>query len=83
MKPNLFVSSPVYDFIFVQFVVGPAFVVAWRGTWKNADSLFDDFICHGNLKMAAVYALSLGISVSALILYFQHEIKVFALSGGR
>ena len=34
----------VYDLIFVQVLVGPAFIITWRGTWQNADELMDNVI---------------------------------------
>ena len=34
----------VYDLIFVQVLVGPAFIITWRGTWQNADEFMDNII---------------------------------------
>jgi hypothetical protein len=73
----------VYDFIFVQFVVGPCFVVAWRGTWENADILFDEIIFKGNLKVSAGIALFGGTLVSAVVIFLQHELRAFANNGSK
>ena len=72
IKCNLF---PVYDFIFVQLVAGPLFIITWRGTWQNADTLFDEILFNGNITHSSIVALILGIFVSAVLIFYQFEIK--------
>ena len=76
-------SCLIYDFLFVQLVIGPLFVITWRGTWQNADTLFDEYFFHGNLKGSSIFVLIFGLLVSALLVFAQHEIKAFALSCNR
>ena len=73
-------SCLVYDFLFVQLVIGPLFIVTWRGTWQNADTLFDEVIFQGNLEGSSIFVLISGLMVSAVLIFAQHEIKAFALT---
>ena len=73
-------SCLIYDFLLGQLVIGPLFVITWRGTWQNADTLFDEYIFHGDLEGSSIFVLICGILVSAMLVFAQHEIKSFALS---
>ena len=64
--------------MFVQLALTPAFVVTWRGTWENADSLFDTVLFDGNLVASALTALALGIVGSLPLLIWQKAIDTFA-----
>jgi len=57
-------SCLVYDLIFVQVLVGPAFIITWRGTWQNADELMDNIIFKGDLHGSAICSLVIGIVMS-------------------
>ena len=74
LRHNSLCSCLFYDVIFAQLVIGPIFVSCWRGTWQNADTLFDEILCLGNLDMAAAISYALGFVVSFVILISQHEI---------
>ncbi len=63
--------------------MGPAFIITWRGTWQNADELFDNVIFKGDFHWSAICSLAIGIMFCVFLMLFQHEIKAFALSGGR
>ena len=76
-------SCLIYDFLFVQLVIGPLFVVTWRGTWQNADTLFDQVIFQDKLEASSIFVLVLGLVVSAILVFAQHEIKAFALNCNR
>ena len=76
-------SCLIHDFLFAQLVIGPLFVVTWRGTWQNADALFDQQIFQGNLKVSAIFVLVLGLLVSALLTLAQHSIKALSMKWNR
>ena len=76
-------SAAVYDFMFVQFIATPAFVIAWRGTWENADTVFDELICKGDLTLTTILSLAVGIVGSAPLIVFQGAIARFAAGGSR
>ena len=73
-------SSLIYDFLFANMVIGPLYVFTWRGTWLNADLFFDHTLFHGNLKASAIFVLIFGVITSAILIFAQHEIKLFAMS---
>ena len=73
-------SCLIYDFLFVQLVIGPLFVVTWRGTWQNADTLFDQQFFQGKLEASSIFVLVLGLVISAILVFAQHEIKALALN---
>ena len=73
-------SCLIYDFLFVQLVIGPLFVVTWRGTWQNADTLFDQQFFQGKLEASSIFVLILGLVISAILVFAQHEIKALALN---
>ena len=83
MYLNFLKIVPVYDLFFVQFVIGPIFICAWRGTWQNADALFDSVVFNGDVKSSTIFALALGIGVSMILIYSQHELREISLSGSR
>ena len=76
-------SCLVYDFLFAQLVIGPLYIFTWRGTWQNADALFDQEIFQGNLKVSTMFVLFFGMTVSGSLSFTQHSIKTFTLKWSR
>ena len=76
-----FVSG--YDFLFVQLIITPLFVITWRGTWENFDTLFDQIIFNGDLELSSWTCLAVGIIGSFPLILFQARINDFANKGGR
>ena len=74
---NLYFS--VYDFIFVHCVICPLFITTWRGTWHNADTLFDQVIFDGDYKISALVSLIIGVVFTTFVIFLQHEIRAIAL----
>ena len=70
---------PVYDLMFVHCVIGPLFIITWRGTWHNADTLFDEVIFDGDFKISSLVSLIIGLVLSTCVILLQHEIKAIAL----
>ena len=73
----------IYDFLLAQLVIGPLYIFTWRGTWQNADALFDQQIFSGNLYMSTLCVLCLGTMVSASLTFTQYKIKAWALNGSQ
>ena len=73
----------VYDQVFVWLVVTPLFAGTWRGTWGNADSLFDTVIFNGDLVGSAFFCLFAGLALSSILMLRLETIEWFAKSSGR
>ena len=73
----------MYDQVFVWLVVTPIFAGTWRGTWGNADSLFDTVIFNGDLTGSAFFCLFAGLALSSIIMLWLQPFEGFAKSGGR
>ena len=76
-------SCLIYDFLLAQLVIGPLYIFTWRGTWQNADALFDQQIFSGDLYMSTLCVLLLGTMVSASLTFTQYKIKAWALNGSQ
>ena len=69
----------VYDLMFVHCVIGPLFIITWRGTWHNADTLFDEVIFENDFKISSLVSLIIGLVLSTCVILLQHEIRAIAL----
>ena len=69
----------VYDHIFVRCVIAPLFITTWRGTWHNADTLFDEVIFEFDFKISSLVSLIIGLVLSTCVILLQHEIRAIAL----
>ena len=76
-------SCLIYDFLLAQCVIGPLYIFTWRGTWQNADALFDQQMFSGNLPMSTIFVLVLGTLVATSLTFDQHSIKAWALKGSK
>ena len=52
----------VYDFLFVHLVIGPLFILTWRGAWQNIDVLYDQILFKSDIETSTICALILGIA---------------------
>ena len=77
------INSTVSDFLFVNLLVNPFFVITWRGTWTNADYVFDVLVFKGDLYRSTLASFVTGILGSAVIMWTQHGIRKFARKGGK
>ncbi len=59
----------------MSFVITPLFVLAWKGTWQNADLLFDQVIFKGELKESSLTCLIAGSTGSLILAFYQASCK--------
>ena len=66
------------DFIWSHLIITPLNVAFWRAVWTHSNLYLDVTICKGDLVLANIIAIVVGLVGTTPIFMFYHEIRVFA-----
>ena len=55
-------------------ISGPSVVACWRGVWESSHGWLENGLCHGDVSLANVLALVIGLCITSLIDIGHHHV---------